>query len=119
MNAKTLRWTLTLLALIVLAGGSSASAQRWSARPNIIFVLTDDLAWNLVEYMPHVRQMQVDGATFMNYFVTDSLCCPSRASIFTGKYPHDTGIFTNGGSDGGFGAFTSSSRAPRGRRCGR
>jgi arylsulfatase A-like enzyme len=100
-----LRWTLILLALIVLGGGSSANAQRRSARPNIVFVLTDDLAWNLVEYMPHVRQMQVDGTTFANYFVTDSLCCPSRASIFTGEYPHDTGIFTNAGKDGGFRLF--------------
>jgi N-acetylglucosamine-6-sulfatase len=105
MNAKTLRWTLTLFALIVLVGGSSANAQRRSAQPNIIFVLTDDLAWNLVDYMPHVLQMQADGTTFENYFVTDSLCCPSRASIFTGRYPHDTGIFTNSGADGGFATF--------------
>ena len=42
---------------------------------------------------------------FDNYFVTDSLCCPSRSSIFTGRFPHDTGVFTNTGPDGGFGAF--------------
>ncbi len=74
-------------------------------RPNIIFVLTDDLSLNLVQYMPHVLQMQKEGATFANYFVTDSLCCPSRSSIFTGRYPHDTGIFRNTGDDGGFLAF--------------
>ena len=66
-------------------------------RPNIVFILTDDLAWNLVQYMPHVLQMQKDGVTFANYFVTDSLCCPSRSSIFTGRFPHDTGIFRNTG----------------------
>jgi arylsulfatase A-like enzyme len=74
-------------------------------RPNIVFILTDDLAWNLVQYMPHVVEMQKRGATFNNYFVTDSLCCPSRSSIFTGRFPHDTGIFTNTGSDGGFKEF--------------
>ncbi len=74
-------------------------------RPNIIFVLTDDLAWNLVQYMPHVLAMQRDGATFANYFVTDSLCCPSRSSIFTGRFPHNTGIFRNTGKDGGYLAF--------------
>ena len=73
--------------------------------PNIVFILTDDLAWNLVQYMPHVVQMQKDGATFANYFVTDSLCCPSRSSIFTGRLPHDTGIFRNTGNDGGYLAF--------------
>ena len=75
------------------------------SQPNIVFVLTDDLASNLVQYMPHVLQMQSDGATFGNYFVTDSLCCPSRASIFTGRFPHDTGIYTNTPPDGGFDAF--------------
>jgi N-acetylglucosamine-6-sulfatase len=74
-------------------------------RPNIVFVLTDDLAMNLVQYMPHVVKMQERGVTFANFFVTDSLCCPSRSSIFTGRYPHETGIFRNVGPDGGFLAF--------------
>jgi N-acetylglucosamine-6-sulfatase len=71
-------------------------------RPNIVFVLTDDLSMNLVQYMPHVLQMQKDGVSFANYFVTDSLCCPSRTSIFTGRYPHNTGVFTNTGNYGGY-----------------
>jgi arylsulfatase A-like enzyme len=73
--------------------------------PNIVFILTDDLSWNLVPFMPHVLQMQTDGVTFTHYFVTDSLCCPSRSSIFTGRYPHDTGVYRNTGNDGGYGAF--------------
>jgi arylsulfatase A-like enzyme len=78
---------------------------RDPAHPNIVFVLTDDLASNLVQYMPHMQEMQQHGATFTNYYVTDSLCCPSRSSIFSGRFPHDTGVFTNGGSDGGFQLF--------------
>jgi arylsulfatase A-like enzyme len=74
-------------------------------RPNIVFILTDDLSWNLVQYMPHVLEMQKKGVTFANYFVTDSLCCPSRSSIFTGRYPHNTGIYRNTGSDGGYLGF--------------
>ena len=77
-------------------------------RPNIVFILTDDLAWNLVQYTPHVLKMQKEGVTFANYFVTDSLCCPSRSSIFTGRYPHNTGIFRNTGKDGGYVAFHDS-----------
>jgi len=73
--------------------------------PNIVFVLTDDLATNLVRYMPEVQAMEQDGLTFDDYFVTDSLCCPSRASIFTGNYPHDTGVRSNQGPHGGFRAF--------------
>jgi len=84
---------------------SPQSAPAGSKRPNIVFVLTDDLSWNLVPYMPHVLKMQKEGVTFANYFVTDSLCCPSRSSIFTGRYPHNTGIFRNVGEDGGYIAF--------------
>jgi len=73
--------------------------------PNIVFVLTDDLSMNLVQFMPHVLEMQKNGVTFANYFVTDSLCCPSRSSIFTGRYPHDTGVFKNVGKDGGYLVF--------------
>ena len=70
-----------------------------------MFALTDDLSWNLVRDMPHVLEMQKQGVTFINFFVTDSLCCPSRASIFTGRYPHNTGIFRNSGNDGGYLTF--------------
>jgi N-acetylglucosamine-6-sulfatase len=74
-------------------------------RPNIVFVLTDDLSSNLVQYMPHVLALQRAGMSFTNYTVTDSLCCPSRASIFTGRYPHNTGVFTNDPPDGGWDVF--------------
>ncbi|MFE2448451.1 sulfatase [Streptomyces sp. NPDC059426] len=83
----------------------AADASGSGKKPNIVYVLTDDLAWNLVEYMPHVRQMRKEGATFTNFFATDSLCCPSRTSLLTGQYPHNTGVFTNTGDDGGYGAF--------------
>ncbi len=97
----------------VLAGSAGAQpgavagrvATPAAARPNIVFVLTDDLSWNLVRYLPQVRALQSRGMTFDDYVVTDSLCCPSRASILTGRFPHDTGVFTNTGRDGGFAAF--------------
>src|SRR5215213_4692801 len=75
------------------------------ARPNIVFVLTDDLTWNLVRFMPAVQRMQREGATFSNYFVTSSLCCSARASIFTGQYPHNTGVLRNTPPHGGWQGF--------------
>ena len=80
---------------------------RQDPRPNIVFVLTDDLAENLVtqQFMPNLWALKQQGATFTRYFVADSLCCPSRASIFTGRYPHDTGVWGNAGSEGGYNTF--------------
>ena len=76
-----------------------------ASRPNIVFVLTDDLSMDLLRFMPHVQAMERNGLAFSNYFVSDSLCCPSRASIFTGNFPHDTGVYTNVGARGGFQVF--------------
>jgi N-acetylglucosamine-6-sulfatase len=87
-------------------GGSPPTGPAVSVwQPNIVFVLTDDESMNLLRFMPHVLAMQRAGLTFTNYFVSDSLCCPSRASIFTGNFPHDTHVFGNFGSAGGFQAF--------------
>jgi arylsulfatase A-like enzyme len=74
-------------------------------RPNIVFILTDDLAWNLVDYMPNVQALERRGLTFRNYYVSDSLCCPSRSSILTGDFPHNTDVFSNVGTHGGFHVF--------------
>jgi arylsulfatase A-like enzyme len=82
-------------------------------RPNLVFVLTDDLSTDLVRYMPNLQAMMRRGASFTNYFVTDSLCCPSRASIFTGMYPHSSGVHTNTGTDGGLFAFNRNGNPSR------
>ncbi|MBO0880351.1 MAG: sulfatase [Mycobacterium sp.] len=74
-------------------------------RPNIVFVLTDDLSKNLVRYMPALQALQRRGTRFTNYTVTDSLCCPSRASIFTGQFPHNTDVVSNVAPSGGYTAF--------------
>ncbi len=87
------------------ASSGSASPRAAAQRPNFVFVLTDDLSWNLVSHMPHVQALEKAGMTMSKYYVVDSLCCPSRSAIFTGMYPHDDGVFTNAGNDGGYTAF--------------
>ena len=100
---------LTVVTAVLTLGifAASSYAQERKAPPNIVFVLADDLSWNLIEYMPNVQAMQKEGVTFSNYFVANSLCCPSRSSIFTGKFPHNTGVLTNipARPDGGYAAF--------------
>lgn len=109
---------VTLLAACTPGHSGDHAGGSVGGKPNIVFVLTDDLSWNLVQYMPHVQQLKKQGLTFPHFYVVDSLCCPSRSSILTGEYPHDTGVFTNGKSrhrkgtasgtsDGGFDAFNA------------
>jgi N-acetylglucosamine-6-sulfatase len=99
--------SLVAAALTAVASGpgTSPAPAATAPPPNFVFVLTDDLSLNLLRYMPQVKAMQREGTTFRRYFVTDSLCCPSRATIFSGRYPHSTGVFRNGGPDGGFEVF--------------
>ncbi len=63
--------------------------------PNIVFVLMDDFSLDLVQTMSNAARMRETGASYPQSYVVDSLCCVSRASIFTGQYPHQTGVLTN------------------------
>ena len=70
-------------------------------QPNIILFLTDDQRQDSLGLMPAVQDLQAQGVTFQNSFVTTPLCCPSRASLLTGQYAHNHGIFKNFADEGG------------------
>lgn len=93
------------------AGGprSHAPTRAVGTKPNIVFILTDDLSLNLINstFAPHIVKLERQGEMFNHYFVADSLCCPSRSTIFTGLFPHDTKVLTNVGSTGGYQKFQS------------
>ena len=97
---------------VILVGALSilASAPRphpaAAAKPNIIFILTDDMALRDVSVMPKLQALVgAKGTTFSSYFVTDSLCCPSRSSILRGQFVHDHHTLGNQPPDGGFEKF--------------
>lgn len=65
------------------------------SRPNIVFVLTDDQDLHLqsLDYMPHVqRHLIQQGTSFRRHYCTTALCCPSRATLWTGKAAHNTNV---------------------------
>jgi N-acetylglucosamine-6-sulfatase len=98
----------------LLAGCSSSASPREEGteasarRPNIIFVLTDDLDYASAQKMPQIGSLLAEeGISFENAFTSQSLCCPSRATILTGLYAHNSGIKGNKPPDGGFEKFVS------------
>jgi N-acetylglucosamine-6-sulfatase len=115
VRATIISVVLMPMVLMTLRSPGPASA---ATRPNIVLFLTDDFDMSLVTYvdpgtgksaMPNLQALlAAKGMSFANYYVTDSLCCPSRSSLLRGQFPHNTGIFTNGGMDGGFGTFYTS-----------
>ena len=94
------------------AEGKQADNQEQEPKPpNVILILTDDLAVNdlnsrALRHLPNVKSLLIDkGTSFDNAFVTNSLCCPSRATILRGQYTHNHEILSNDPPRGGFEKF--------------
>ena len=89
----------TLLAIPELGIAKKSRKQK----PNIIFIMSDDHAANAVSCYgarlakvaptPNIDRIARQGMLFKNCFVTNSICTPSRATIFTGKYSHENGVY--------------------------
>jgi len=87
--------------LLNLAAPAGRSAEA-AARPNIIFILVDDLRWDALGCMghpfvktPNIDRIAREGALFKNFFVSIPLCSPSRGSFLTGQYAHTHGVIDN------------------------
>jgi N-acetylglucosamine-6-sulfatase len=98
--------------VVLLAWGISCSKHRntgvLTAKPNIIFILADDMRKDDLKYMPKTRSvLKTKGMSFSNAFVSNPLCCPSRATILRGQYAHNTGVWSNmaNTSEGGWKAY--------------
>jgi N-acetylglucosamine-6-sulfatase len=99
-----------ILALALLPGGPvpASPAAASTTTPNIVLILTDDQRFDTLWAMPTVESELVGhGVDFVNGFVSNPLCCPSRSSILTGEYSHTTGVYSNRSHQryGGFAHF--------------
>ena len=82
--------------------------------PNIVVLMADDLDVATLDMaidlglMPALESEMIDvGLRFDESFVTDSLCCPSRATFLTGQYPHNHGVRRGQSAPGGDGSFAA------------
>lgn len=88
--------------IVLFLGFLTPFAVKAQQRPNIVFVMSDDHAYQAISsygfglnHTPNIDRLAKEGILFRNAFVNNSLCAPSRASFLTGKYSHLNGIEGN------------------------
>lgn len=94
MKTNILLWLLFLRVPAVLCAAEPARP------PNIVLILTDDMGYGDIGIYnpeasvrtPHLDQMAEQGAVFTDFYMASSICSPSRAALFTGKYPTRVGV---------------------------
>jgi N-acetylglucosamine-6-sulfatase len=91
-----------VIQVVVFALAFTTHGADAAPRPNIIFILVDDLRWDDLgcaghpfSHTPNIDRIAREGALFRNAFATTPLCSPSRASILTSEYAHIHGITDN------------------------
>ena len=101
--------TLRIQVIAILLSLQSLSAVTlsqlaWSGqqRPNILFIFTDDHAYQAISAYgsrlnetPNIDRIATEGMRFDRCYVTNSICGPSRACILTGQYSHKNGYYIN------------------------
>jgi len=87
-----------VVTVVRVGPGSAAGAAAAETRPNIFFYNLDDLrdafpgGIDPLQFMPKTRAWMADGRRYTQTFVADPSCCPSRAAMMTGRYPHNNGV---------------------------
>ena len=93
--------------LLDVGAGIASAAEKSPARPNILFIMADDHAWQAVSaygekrhliQTPNIDRLGREGMRFDHCMVVNSLCGPARASILTGTYSHINGFYNNSNS---------------------
>jgi len=97
------RLTLAALVLVALAAAVAPGAQAAADRHNIVVIMTDDQDFRSMWAMPQTRKLLAKrGTTFRQALVSLPLCCPSRATYYTGQYAHNHDVRWNTFPLGGY-----------------
>ncbi|BDD10159.1 N-acetylgalactosamine-6-sulfatase [Fulvitalea axinellae] len=96
-RAKVTRFFLALW--LICSGLASEAKSKGTPKPNIVFILVDDLGWSDLGFMgskyyetPNIDRLAKQGKVFTDAYAACAVCSPTRASILTGKYPSRLGI---------------------------
>ncbi|MCF6333889.1 MAG: sulfatase-like hydrolase/transferase, partial [Draconibacterium sp.] len=98
---KTTRITFYLFSLVFLLNSCANNKSKItdSSKPNIVFILADDLGWadlpsygNTFNEAPNIDELANSGIRFTNAYAACPVCSPTRASIQSGQYPARVGV---------------------------
>ena len=90
------------------AAGAPAVKSTKVTKPNIVFVMADDMRADDLRFMPSLNELvTARGLKFRNSFSPYPLCCPSRATFLSGQYAHNHKVLENS-APFGFGSFDDS-----------
>jgi N-acetylglucosamine-6-sulfatase len=104
-----------LIAAAIAPGDEPAGAKpkQQEPAPNVVVVMTDDQTVESLRAMPRTERLLAErGVEFANNFVTNPICCPSRATFLTGRYPHNHGVLRNGAPNGGYARLDGTETLP-------
>jgi arylsulfatase A-like enzyme len=91
---RTIHPVPVLATLLVLSIAAPALAGGDPDRPDIVFVLLDDMNTDMAPYLDRVQAgLVAQGTSFENAFVSTSVCCPSRTNFLLGEYSHNHGVW--------------------------
>ena len=96
-NSRASRVLMAVMAVLTTAALQTAFAAEPASRPNIIIIMADDMGFSDIGCYgseietPNLDQLASHGLRFTQFYNT-SRCCPTRASLLTGLYPHQAGV---------------------------
>ncbi|MCK4921278.1 MAG: arylsulfatase [Bacteroidales bacterium] len=105
MRTKT-NWILAYILVFIslFAGSETILAKSNNSKPNIVFILADDLGWGDLSCLgqknfqtPHLDKLASDGLLMTNFHTGSTVCAPSRAALMTGRHTGHNTVRSNKG----------------------
>lgn len=89
-----IKFLITVAVFLIICYGCLYEGKSKNDKPNILFILVDDLGWADLGYTgskfyetPNIDKLAASGLVFTDAYAASPVCSPSRAAIITGKYP--------------------------------
>ncbi len=97
IKKKTIETVILIILVALVCATNTIAQEEPPLRPNIVIILADDMGYSDIGCYggeiktPNLDQLAANGLRFTQFYNTGR-CCPTRASLLTGLYPHQAGV---------------------------